>query len=233
MRIAVLAFDTRGGVQPYVALSLGLQQAGHEVTMITTADFGDLVTGHGVTFAATTGDTEATVRAMGGAAELSAGTRPLHARAHAGHRRSDLGRSARRSPGLRRGHGRHRRLPDRTPGRREAGRPLPGSTPAAAGPTHRSLPRPAAPPSTGLARRRRAQGKPPGHRPRAAEHAQRRLTADPGRAGPSRPASPAQRHPARGLRLQPTGGPTASRMGTAAQDHGLLATARRPRLDAT
>ena len=39
MRIAVLAFDTRGGVQPYVALSLGLQQAGHEVTMITTADF--------------------------------------------------------------------------------------------------------------------------------------------------------------------------------------------------
>lgn len=72
MRIAVLAFDTRGGVQPYVALSLGLQQAGHEVTMITTADFGDLVTGHGVTFAATTGDTEATVRAMGGAAELSA-----------------------------------------------------------------------------------------------------------------------------------------------------------------
>ena len=47
MKIAVIAFDTRGGVQPYVALSLGLQRAGHEVTMITTAGFSDLVTGHG------------------------------------------------------------------------------------------------------------------------------------------------------------------------------------------
>ena len=72
MKIAVIAFDTRGGVQPYVALSLGLQRAGHEVTMITTAGFTDLVTGHGVTLAATTGDTEAGVREMAGAAELGA-----------------------------------------------------------------------------------------------------------------------------------------------------------------
>lgn len=72
MKIAVIAFDTRGGVQPYVALSLGLQQAGHDVTMITTAGFSDLVTGHGVTLAATTGDAEAVVREMGGAAELGA-----------------------------------------------------------------------------------------------------------------------------------------------------------------
>jgi len=72
MRVAVVAFDTRGGVQPYVALSIGLQRAGHEVTMITTAGFSDLVTGHGVTLAATTGDTEAAVRKMAGVAELSA-----------------------------------------------------------------------------------------------------------------------------------------------------------------
>jgi len=72
MRIAIIAFDTRGGVQPYVALSLGLQEAGHDVTMITTAGFSDLVTGHGVRLAATTGDTEAAVREMGGAADLSA-----------------------------------------------------------------------------------------------------------------------------------------------------------------
>lgn len=81
MKIAVVAFDTRGGVQPYVALSLGLQEAGHEVTMITTEGFRDLVTGHGVTLAATTGDTEAAVRELGGAAELSARERQRFMRA--------------------------------------------------------------------------------------------------------------------------------------------------------
>ncbi|KUM31529.1 glycosyltransferase [Arthrobacter sp. EPSL27] len=72
MKIAVVAFDTRGGVQPYIALSAGLQEAGHEVTMITTAGFRNLVSGHGITMAATTGDTETAVRELGGAAELSA-----------------------------------------------------------------------------------------------------------------------------------------------------------------
>ena len=72
MQIAVIAFDTRGGVQPYIALSLGLQHAGHDVTMITTEGFRDLVTSHGVPLAATTGDVEATVREMGGVAELTA-----------------------------------------------------------------------------------------------------------------------------------------------------------------
>lgn len=65
MKIAVVAFDTRGGIQPYVALSLGLQRAGHDVRMITTAGFADLVTSHGVPLAATTGDTEAAVRQAG------------------------------------------------------------------------------------------------------------------------------------------------------------------------
>ncbi|WP_375426143.1 glycosyltransferase [uncultured Friedmanniella sp.] len=72
MKIALVAFDTRGGVQPYVALALGLQTAGHEVIMITTAGFRELVTGHGVHLTATTGDTEASVRELGGAAELGA-----------------------------------------------------------------------------------------------------------------------------------------------------------------
>lgn len=71
MKIVVIAFDTRGGVQPYVALSLGLQRAGHHVTMITTEGFRELVSGHGVTIAATAGDTESAVRELAGAAELS------------------------------------------------------------------------------------------------------------------------------------------------------------------
>lgn len=71
MRIAVLAFDTMGGIQPYIALSRGLADAGHDVTMITPAGFADLVTGYGVRHAATTGDTEAGTRQAAGVAEMS------------------------------------------------------------------------------------------------------------------------------------------------------------------
>lgn len=38
MHIAVVAMDTRGGVQPYAALALGLQHAGHDVRMIAPRD---------------------------------------------------------------------------------------------------------------------------------------------------------------------------------------------------
>lgn len=38
MRIAIVCNDTRGGVQPYVALGLGLAQAGHEVRMVAPAN---------------------------------------------------------------------------------------------------------------------------------------------------------------------------------------------------
>lgn len=71
MRIAVLAFDTRGGVQPYIALSRGLSDAGHDVTMITPAGFAELVTGYGVKHAATAGDPEAGTRQAAGVAEMS------------------------------------------------------------------------------------------------------------------------------------------------------------------
>lgn len=43
MKIRLLAFGTRGDVQPYVALALGLQQAGYDVSVGTTADFQDFV----------------------------------------------------------------------------------------------------------------------------------------------------------------------------------------------
>ncbi len=39
MRIAVIANDTRGGVQPYAALAIGLRSAGHEVRVVAPADF--------------------------------------------------------------------------------------------------------------------------------------------------------------------------------------------------
>ncbi|MFO0647755.1 MAG: hypothetical protein U0326_16050 [Polyangiales bacterium] len=38
MKITVVAMDTRGGIQPYVALSLGLKAAGHEVRAVAPSD---------------------------------------------------------------------------------------------------------------------------------------------------------------------------------------------------
>jgi len=38
MRIAVVCNDTRGGIQPYVALGLGLLRAGHEVRAVAPSD---------------------------------------------------------------------------------------------------------------------------------------------------------------------------------------------------
>lgn len=43
MHIRLLAFGTRGDVQPYLALALGLKQAGHDVSMATTSDFKEFV----------------------------------------------------------------------------------------------------------------------------------------------------------------------------------------------
>lgn len=50
MRVTVFASGSRGDVQPLVALSLGLQRAGHDVTVAATRDFGDLVRAHGLAF---------------------------------------------------------------------------------------------------------------------------------------------------------------------------------------
>ena len=48
MNITILTAGTRGDVQPFVALALGLQQAGHHVTLAAEAGFAPLITGHGV-----------------------------------------------------------------------------------------------------------------------------------------------------------------------------------------
>ncbi len=42
MRIAIVCNDTRGGVQPYVALGRGLARAGHEVRSVAPAEFASL-----------------------------------------------------------------------------------------------------------------------------------------------------------------------------------------------
>jgi UDP:flavonoid glycosyltransferase YjiC (YdhE family) len=48
MRITIVTAGTRGDVQPYVALGLGLQAAGHMVSLATHADFEAFVRSHGL-----------------------------------------------------------------------------------------------------------------------------------------------------------------------------------------
>jgi len=50
VRIVILAIGTLGDVQPYVALGLGLQKAGHSVCIATHNNFQQLVTGRGLEF---------------------------------------------------------------------------------------------------------------------------------------------------------------------------------------
>jgi sterol 3beta-glucosyltransferase len=51
MKIVILTLGTRGDVQPYIALGLGLQAAGYAVTLGTSRDFKSVVTEWGLGFA--------------------------------------------------------------------------------------------------------------------------------------------------------------------------------------
>ncbi|MEA5534921.1 glycosyltransferase [Crocosphaera sp. XPORK-15E] len=51
MRITILALGTRGDVQPYIALGLGLQATGHQVTIASLDIFEDFVNSKGLDFA--------------------------------------------------------------------------------------------------------------------------------------------------------------------------------------
>lgn len=56
MRIAIHTLGTRGDVQPYIALALGLQQAGFAVSLATAPQFESFVTQHGIAFEPLPGD---------------------------------------------------------------------------------------------------------------------------------------------------------------------------------
>jgi UDP:flavonoid glycosyltransferase YjiC (YdhE family) len=48
MKILISSFGTRGDVQPYLALAAGLQRAGHQVTLATSATFSEWIHSYGV-----------------------------------------------------------------------------------------------------------------------------------------------------------------------------------------
>ncbi|MGF1666860.1 MAG: glycosyltransferase [Acidimicrobiia bacterium] len=56
MRIAILTVGSRGDVQPYTALAIGLGDAGHDVTLATHEPFRGFVESHGVALAPLPGD---------------------------------------------------------------------------------------------------------------------------------------------------------------------------------
>lgn len=58
MNIGIFTYGTRGDLQPYIALALGLMDKGHKVTLSATEDFKDFVEGFGVTFQPLWGNAE-------------------------------------------------------------------------------------------------------------------------------------------------------------------------------
>jgi sterol 3beta-glucosyltransferase len=77
MRITLAAMDSRGGVQPYLALGFGLKAAGHEVQVLAPANYGGMVEAAGLVHAPLSVDLEAEARRVGAQA---------HGRAFAGMR---------------------------------------------------------------------------------------------------------------------------------------------------
>ena len=75
MNITILAAGTRGDVQPFVALALGLQRAGHRVTLAAEAAFAPLVIGHGIPHAPLRADFHALATSEAGRSAL--GGNPL------------------------------------------------------------------------------------------------------------------------------------------------------------
>lgn len=58
MRITILTYGSRGDVQPFLALALGLQKAGHKVKLAAPHRFADFVEAHGIPFIPLAGDPE-------------------------------------------------------------------------------------------------------------------------------------------------------------------------------
>ena len=78
MRITLFAAGSRGDVQPCVALSKGLQQAGYRVCFAAPQDFGDFIRAHGVDFYPLRGDVQQIMAGDTGRAFMeTAGANPL------------------------------------------------------------------------------------------------------------------------------------------------------------
>lgn len=73
MRIAIQTLGTRGDVQPYVALALGLIARGHEVRIAAPQQYETLITERGISYAALPGEFLALIDTPEGKAALAGG----------------------------------------------------------------------------------------------------------------------------------------------------------------
>lgn len=73
MRITMLTIGSRGDVQPYVALGVGLRAAGHEVRLATHEPFRALVSSHGLEFVPLPADPKEIIAGRHGQAWLDSG----------------------------------------------------------------------------------------------------------------------------------------------------------------
>ena len=67
MNITILTYGSRGDVQPFIALALGLQKNGHHVKLAAPHRFADSVAAYGVPFAPLAGDPEEISKAFAAA----------------------------------------------------------------------------------------------------------------------------------------------------------------------
>jgi UDP:flavonoid glycosyltransferase YjiC (YdhE family) len=73
MRITILTVGSRGDLQPYVALGVGLRAAGHEVRLATHEPFREFVLAHGLEFAPLGADPKQVIAGRQGQAWLESG----------------------------------------------------------------------------------------------------------------------------------------------------------------
>jgi len=59
LNIGIFTYGTRGDLQPYIALALGLMEKGHQVTIAAPENFAEFVEGFGIAFHPLYGDAEA------------------------------------------------------------------------------------------------------------------------------------------------------------------------------
>jgi sterol 3beta-glucosyltransferase len=82
MRIGLIAYGTRGDVQPLLALGLGLRHAGHDVTLLAGSNFERWIRGYGLGFADMGVDIQALMQSPDGIAwvEAPGWQQPAHMR---------------------------------------------------------------------------------------------------------------------------------------------------------
>ena len=77
MRITIVTIGSRGDVQPYIALGLGLKNANHEVRLATSANFETPIRHRGLDFYPIEGDPQAMLQSETGQDMLDAGSNPF------------------------------------------------------------------------------------------------------------------------------------------------------------